>query len=487
MKSLPPNQNALFLTRGGKLTLRNCSITVVNHHARPFTLVQTNAGERPARLRFERCLIRGAFDAAIAVTGGAADVFFDRTVVVNGQGGLVKISGADGGERRLFALRSVFAVRGAVLESSVMAAGRSRPLTFKALGTTFARLANPTTVPFTSTTANAAATDVLAWDGVSNEFAGWSSWLSAGVPATSRIDHLAAARTVWNNGDTESVESASGWNVPTPFENFDAEKLRQVAANRLDVLLAAAIPSPFLLEKTVDAFPRPTDPGVVATSRRSPAGCSDDAQAAPRNLGHFATKPAGYSPGRSRSRTASNNMRRPSVRRRPDVGNSLSRRSRRIGGAILAVFSRRRSSPEILSSTFGSPAAARFPSRRCDCRTASAWNSKPIPTRRGSSLCGPRRGGPRAKRSSMCAAALFRLVNFQLTAEGGTKLNALIRVDRGQLVLQRCRLRSSPGVESGSAVIRFRSGGRCRCQRPRGRIRKRPGPSSASLTSRRAV
>ncbi len=341
VKSFPPNQNTLFLTRGGKLTLRNCTITVINHHARPFSLVQAAGAERPARLRFERCLIRGAYDAVVSVTGGAADVFLDRTLVVNGQGGVVKIAGAEAGERRLFALRSVLATRGEILESSVSSMGRPRPLPFKALGTTFARLASPSAVPFASAMANAAATDLLAWDGVSNEFAGWSSWLSAGVPATARIDHLAAARTVWNNGDTESVESASTWNVPVPFESVDAEKLRPFTTTRLDVLLASASPSPFLLEKTVDAFPWPTDPGVA------PRVVAHSPSAPTRPIPRVATSvpmqaaalPDTFAAGSAPPSIPA--QRRVPPTRRPVVGNSVSRRSRRNGAAISVGFSPR--------------------------------------------------------------------------------------------------------------------------------------------------
>ncbi len=53
----------------------------------------------------------------------------------------------------------------------------------------------------------------------------------------------------------------------------------------------------------------------------------------------------------------------------------------------------------------------------------------------------------------------LRLVNIQLTMEGGAKLKSLIRVARGHLLLQRCRLRASSGVESGGSLIRFEARG----------------------------
>ena len=79
VRDLSRTQTALFLCAGSNLTVRNCSITILNQTAgTPFSIVRTEtAGPRPTHVRFERCLIRGSFAESFpperrAVRGGFA-------------------------------------------------------------------------------------------------------------------------------------------------------------------------------------------------------------------------------------------------------------------------------------------------------------------------------------------------------------------------------------------------------------------------------
>ena len=58
-RDLSGRQKALFGCSGSNLTLRDCTITVINPTDAPFTLVRQEPASRPSRIRLERTLVRG--------------------------------------------------------------------------------------------------------------------------------------------------------------------------------------------------------------------------------------------------------------------------------------------------------------------------------------------------------------------------------------------------------------------------------------------
>jgi eukaryotic-like serine/threonine-protein kinase len=448
VKLLAAGQTALFLCRGGTLTLRNCTVTVLNRVNRPFSLVQTAPSERPSRVRLERTFVRGAIDTVVALAGGAGDVFLDRSVVLNGLGTLVRVSGTEPAERRVFSLRSVVATKGPTIESALSPASRPRPLLLKALGSTFAHLGNSST-PFISAHASASATELVSWDGISNEFEGWSTWLSAGFPASVRVQHLAAARTIWVNGDTESRETGTEWTLPAPIESVSADKLRRSAPGHSDVLVGVAVPSPFLLEKTVDSFPSPADPGSIAPTRRLPS------------LGPNLSGPA-------RLVTVDPNFPSAATQSTVPVTPALTRGVRDVTFSTVA--------PEWGGDLGRFLATTIKPGDhliRVRIVGAGAFNCTPIRLPEGVSLdleAHPEPNGQfvswTAPRGASAEALIdargggIRLVGIELVADAGSKIKSLVRVERGHLAIHRCRLRSIGPVEAGGGgLIHFEAPG----------------------------
>jgi len=72
---LPRHQTALFLCRGGALTLRNCTLTVVNRRNFPLAIIQTGPADRPSRIRLEGTFVRGNVSSLVELQGGPSDVY----------------------------------------------------------------------------------------------------------------------------------------------------------------------------------------------------------------------------------------------------------------------------------------------------------------------------------------------------------------------------------------------------------------------------
>src|SRR5262249_61948642 len=122
----------------------------------------------PARPRFG-----GPLRPVVALAGGAAAVVVARSVAVNGRGSAVVASGPPPplGDRRVFVSRSVVATRGPAIETSAPPGARSRPITLRALGSTFAHILNPqgqAGSSFMSGLGECAAGQFLTCEGVAN-------------------------------------------------------------------------------------------------------------------------------------------------------------------------------------------------------------------------------------------------------------------------------------------------------------------------------
>ena len=104
VNDLSSEQTSLFSCSAASLTLRNCTITILNNRrAASFAVVRTEPGpSRSTRLRFESTLVRGLFSSAFELAGGT-ELALKQSVVLGGPGPLVRVT--DGGsthEQRLF-------------------------------------------------------------------------------------------------------------------------------------------------------------------------------------------------------------------------------------------------------------------------------------------------------------------------------------------------------------------------------------------------
>ena len=208
VRELSRTQTALFLCTGANLTLRNCSITILNHTAgTPLSLdPHRGGGTRPTHVRLERCLVRGGPHGRLpaerrSVRGGAAGYVF-----VAGRGGpLVRFDGADAHlECRIFLVQSLVAGPGPIIESTAKSAGGpSKPLVIRAFGSVFGRLhgvGHRQRDRFERYESTCRASR-LTGPATANLFAGWKGFFACGDDRTVTVSDLAAARSTWNGTD----------------------------------------------------------------------------------------------------------------------------------------------------------------------------------------------------------------------------------------------------------------------------------------------
>ena len=126
------------------MTLRNCSITILNHAAgMPLSLIRTeaDASRSPSLVRLEGCLVRGAFTDGFRLSGGPCDVVLRDSMVVARGGPLVRFDGADAAaENRVFLVQSLVAGPGPIIESTAATAAGSSKLVIRAWGSVLGRL-----------------------------------------------------------------------------------------------------------------------------------------------------------------------------------------------------------------------------------------------------------------------------------------------------------------------------------------------------------
>ena len=259
VRELSRSQTALFQCTGANLTLRNCSITILNQTGgASLTLVKAEpAGSRPTHVRLERCVIRGTLGEGFLferrhVRGGIARFGGPRR-----GGPLVRIVGADAAsDNRIFLVQSLVAGPGPIIDWTKKTAGAStKPLVVRAFNSVFGRLhgSGIASVICTSDSIQAA-NKQIDWLGEENLFAGWRGLFACGDDQSVTVADLAAARSTWNGTDATSREILAPWAypgdlaaaLPTDFSSF-------VPSHRV-IVQHAARPRAGLYEKALAAL-----------------------------------------------------------------------------------------------------------------------------------------------------------------------------------------------------------------------------------------
>ena len=100
LRDLNAAQTSLFCCTGANLTVRNCTITLINPANQPFTLVRAEGTTtRGSRIRFEKTLIRGAVSSGFDLGKGSVDVAV-RETSLPGQPGTARPRTRPGTKRR---------------------------------------------------------------------------------------------------------------------------------------------------------------------------------------------------------------------------------------------------------------------------------------------------------------------------------------------------------------------------------------------------
>jgi eukaryotic-like serine/threonine-protein kinase len=265
-RDLSRTQTALFLCSGGNLTLRNCSITILNHAAGiPLSLIRTEADatRRPSLIRLEGCLVRGGFTEGFRLGGGPCDVVLrDSTVAARG-GPLVRYDGADAApESRVFLVQSLVAGPGPIFESTATAiAGTSKPGVIRAWGSVLGRLHGESVASvIAANNSDQPPEKLFDWSGAENLFAGWKGFFACGVDRTVIIAGLSEARSTWNGTDLSSREILAPWGYLGDLASARAADFSGFASSHAAILEHAARPRAGLYEKAVARYDDPVVP-----------------------------------------------------------------------------------------------------------------------------------------------------------------------------------------------------------------------------------
>jgi eukaryotic-like serine/threonine-protein kinase len=281
VRDLPANQSALFSCAGASLTLRNCSITILNNPGSSsfaFVRVKSSAAQpTPSRILLEKTLVRGSFASGIDLESGSTELVLHNSVVLGGPGPLIRIAESDPApENRIFLVESILAGPGPIIERTTpVSTTRTKPLLIRAFGSAFGRFhgAGISSV-ISSTSSSPAAAQQIEWGGDHNLFAGWKGFFACGKELTVTVADLAAVRSTWSATDPDSHEVLSPWPPPSDLASAMPGELLTFVPHQVAILRQVAQPRRGLFEKTIDEYPAPLVPEPVgwALDRVVPPG-----------------------------------------------------------------------------------------------------------------------------------------------------------------------------------------------------------------------
>ena len=242
VRDLPPTSRQLFSCAGANLTLRNCSITILNNSGTsPFVCIRAeSSASHPSssRILLEKTLVRGNFASGIDLASGSTELVLHKSVILGGPGPSIRSNEAETApENRLFIVESILAGPGPIIERATTAsAGRVKPLFIRAFGSVFGRFhgAGISSV-ISSTSSSPSAVKQIEWRGDQNLFAGWKGFFACGKELTVTVEDLFAVRSTWNASDQASREILSPCPPPSYPASTTPEELRFFVPNRSDL------------------------------------------------------------------------------------------------------------------------------------------------------------------------------------------------------------------------------------------------------------
>jgi serine/threonine-protein kinase len=255
---LARGQTALFGCAGSNLTLRNCTITILNTHRAAFTVIRVDPSAQPSRIRLEGTLIRGWFSTGVEISPTWADLAVDRSLLL-GPGPLLRLELPESeAMQRLDFVDAVLAGFGPILECRPATPdGRPKPVVIRSFGSAFGRLLRQGVAVasvITSTSPNASAAQQIDWGGDRNLFAGWIGFVAQGADETITVRDLAAVRSTWNGTDGASQEILVPYLQPADLAAAPPTSLVPFLPDRVAILGQVARPRAGLFDKTVAAY-----------------------------------------------------------------------------------------------------------------------------------------------------------------------------------------------------------------------------------------
>ena len=267
VRDLPDRQNALFLCQGASLTIRDCSVTILNANdptrGNRFSIFRVEEGAKPNRIVLERSTIRGPVRTLFDVAAARAKVVLDRSLVVGDSGPLISLEPAEKADRMIVFNRSLVVTKGPMLELN----GRSSPPAIRALGSTFAKLEGTNTAALIASkvASQGEPKTVIDWSGEDNTFVGWPSWMTAGPEASIRVPRLDRVKLAWSGSDGSSREVARPWPAIARGDEVVPADFARLAPDRRGTLIRIATPHPMLHDLTITSIARLLTPELSST------------------------------------------------------------------------------------------------------------------------------------------------------------------------------------------------------------------------------
>ena len=246
VRDLPDHQSTFFLCQGADLTLRDCSVTILNANvasrANRFSVFRLEEGAKPNRLVLERTAIRGPVATVVDIASARAEVVLSRSLIVGDTRPLIVVEAAEKASRSFHFYRSILTSRGAVMELG----NRTNPPVVRSLGTTFARIegGNTPAVGLVSTRSafSGEPTSVLDWSGEDDDFIGWSGLLASGPDGSVRVAGLDGIKSSWPGSDAKSRESPTPWPAHNRPDEVTPVEFAELAPSRKPTLIKIATP-----------------------------------------------------------------------------------------------------------------------------------------------------------------------------------------------------------------------------------------------------
>jgi eukaryotic-like serine/threonine-protein kinase len=459
VQDLTSRQTSLFACNGSNLTLRNCTITILNPRDTPFTFIRADLSPtRATRIRLEHSVVRGGFGTgvpAIDLLCNQADVVLDRSVILCGNGALVRSSGVvAGADHRVYCIDSVVVGPGPIVDCTKGSAkGRLRPIFFRSCGSAFGRLQGPGIASIISSwDADRGANQQADWGGDRNLYAGWKGFFACGAETTIVVSDLASVRSTWNATERDSQESLFPWPRLGDLSTTSPADLKRFLQDRPHLLARAPQPRPGFFEKTVGSYLTPAIPEPIERALVSPTAAGQVAVYPKVNALNPPTPksivPPSIIPARNLSNTPAPNG--DVVELVMNTGDGQGEGD--LGGFLRTHLTADMKHVRIHVTGFG---AHRFTpvqlpvGIQLEIRVVSSTNSEPLSWSSDPQATGPAlieiRGG-----------ALV-LKGVRLQHDPDSRLENLISTDHAHLVLSQCQLTVPPGSGVMGGLISFRA------------------------------
>ncbi|WP_435007463.1 serine/threonine-protein kinase [Tundrisphaera lichenicola] len=448
LADLTDQQTSLFLCRGAELTLRDCSITLLNASAprtAPFSIFRVEDGASANRIVLEKSTIRGPVHTLFDIAATRAEIVLNRSMVIGEVGPLIAIQAVEAPDRQISIYRSVLASRGPIFEFT----GEATPIGIRCLGSTIARVRGGTVPGIWNAKLELPGEpeSLISWSGEDNTFVGWPAWLTSGPVGTIRLTGVPEVRSTWEGSDASSREISDPWPASLARADVAPEDLIPYLPNRRATLATFAVPNPRLADVAFGQIPLLDAPNLSKTMIPP-------------------VQPAPSPPGVSVNQTAPKNPTGPTPKIAPREASSLVEQSFDVldprWGGDLGRFLGETIGPGTTRATIevrGGGVHFSSPIRLPDGLSIAILGNSPEGSTRPFPTFVPK---PEATGRTMIElrGGDLALANLGFSAEGGARPKHWVRVEDGLLAIRHCRLRDPGGpADAVGALVDFVSTG----------------------------